>query len=220
MLPTENYEYHEFPAAKKRVSFSSTNKVHLYETDLKHDDIEFLRIARIIIGISEGKNKGETSKMSKLYKWMVNQEEKEVDSATMNRFKEAFKYRLGQLPEFRTECSMDIEKTLRHLLGIVHSSGGWSSLLRDTCRSESKPNREQDESMLDTVRVSLSTDELSLNIRNRIANDMSVETISHSILHLAKIKEFAEDEHVIEFCRKEIDTLKSIMEDMGYFQEE
>ncbi len=215
MLPGKNnHEYQEFPA-KKRVSFSSTNKVHLYETDLKHDDIEFLRIARIIIGISEGKMDRETSKMKKFYKWMVNQEEEELDSLTMNRFKEAFKYRLGQLPEFRTECSMDIEKTLRRLLGVIHSSGGWYSLQRDTCQCESKPNIERGGEMLDKVRVSISADELSWNVRNLLARDMSVETISRSILHLTKIKEVAEDEDVIEFCRKEIITLRGILEDMG-----
>ena len=59
---------------------------------------------------------------------------------------------------------------------------------------------------------------LAEKVRTRIANDMSVETLLSEIKNLNEKSSLTTNMEMRQYCLKEIQTMKNILEDLGYIR--
>ncbi len=209
--------------SKRRVSFSLRNEIQHIAPDPKHDDGEFLRLSRMILKSNDRKMKENRSKIETMYKWMISNREKEemtveeMDASTMASFKEAFEHRLKTRPGGSGEnISYEIEGAIFELAQMIRNFGGWPS----PSKSKAEKAKEPDIGIVIDRRAAhkLSAQELASLVRKRISNNSSVESITSELKNLSRIGNMSDDNDIQEYCRKEINTLKDMLEDLGYVQ--
>lgn len=223
--------------SNKRVAFSSNDQVRVFEPDLLHDDEAFIYTAREFLRLIKAdvrKKKGS--------RWFTSSTNTNTsttgssgsgdslsDSSTemenMDKFREAFEYRLKDLPEVKNARFGKVDELIRELVRVIHSAG-WPNGSKATYNDENETSmhgqshghgRGGPNTYLRKSNVMMNEIEsLQQRIRFKLTAHRSVETVLGEMRHLSEVSRSTMVREVKDFCMREIKVMEYILEDMGY----
>ena len=222
---------HPVDVVKKKVAFSQSHEIRVYQVDLRYNDEAFILTARQIMAMIKNElNKKEQASCSwlpsffRLAKPNFGLDEKKLDD-----FKEAFDYRMGQLPESTQERSRRVDHVMREFKSTVQDTG-WPimsdihgnkiDITNNTFPGHSDQMSFGHDKVFHTEfnHKRCEVEMLAEKVRTRIANDMSVETLLSEIKNLNEKSSLTTNMEMRQYCLKEIQTMKNILEDLGYIR--
>ena len=150
-----------------------------------------------------------------------------MDEQKLERFKDAFEYRLRDLPELRRGRNVKVDNVIRDLSKIVHlaewhvASNDKENTSRHRSNSENfcDPFPRQSQGDFYSTKIEHKRNEVDLfaqSVRNRLSKNMSAETLLSEIKNLSEISRSTTRKDIREYCTKEIKTMEYMLEDMGY----
>jgi len=228
-------------SGKRRVSFRSSDEVRIFEPDLRYDDEAFTHIAKHLVDLTETELRQKKGPVW-LSKFLQPVSPIELDEKKLEKFKDAFRYRLHALHDLKTSKRTEAGNVIRQLALVVQMAG-WpdagyekennyktsnvfdhfhpseeNSLGRDTGASISGASIS---SLGGYYRTNFEpkrneVELLSQVVRNRLSNSMSVETILSEIKHLNELSNLTLGRDVKNYCVNEVKVMESMLADMGY----
>ena len=216
------------PADKKKVAFSQNDEVRTYEVDLRYNDEDFILIARQLmttIRTELRKKKEPTSWLPSFFK-KSDRSIFDFDEKKLDNFKHAFEYRMEQLPEIRKQRSNRVNNVMREFVREINNAG-WPDMVDDKENIATIHNSFPEHSNQKSIGVDDSfytefklkrceVEMLSEEVRNRVANNLSVETLLSEVENLHELASSTKSKKIKEYCGKEVQTMENMLEDMGY----
>jgi len=242
-------------SSSKRVAFSSNDQVRVFEPDLLHDDEafmytakEFLRVIKADIrkkkgsrwftsstssstGAGAGTRSTNNNSTRSTDTSIHSDSGSEMDEGTMDKFRQAFEYRLKDLPEVKNAKFGKVDDLIRELVRVIHLAG-WPSangnvnVIND--ENEMSMHGHHGHSHVGYTGPNNNTylrksnvmmneiESLQQRIRFKLTANRSVETVLGEMRHLSEVSRSTMVREVKDFCMREIKVMEYILEDMGY----
>lgn len=209
----------------KRVAFRERNNVYIYGTDLKHDDEAFMRAARRFMDSltcsNENRNKGWFSSL--FPKGKDSYEYEGMNTQEIKGFRDAFEYRLRNLPEVR--AGKQYEKTdavVRELVSVLQEVNlpSYNQSVRmnvDYDQPAYDQNRRHDLSSHSLHHTYTRNDvrHLVRDMRNRLSENVSIDSIMREIKWLENLALNSNNRDDKILCEREINSLETLLESLG-----
>ena len=211
----------------RRVAFRERTNVYTYGTDLKHDDEAFMRAARSFIDSltcsKENRNQGW---FSSLFPNMASKEsyrDEAMNPQEVEGFRDAFEYRLRNLPEVR--AGKHYEKTdsvVRELVSVLQNVN-WPSHEQSVRMNEDYNHPAYNQSRRHELlshswnHIYTHNDVRNLvrDMRKRLSENDSIDSIMREIKWLENLAMNSNNRDDKILCEGEINSLETLLESLG-----
>ena len=199
----------------KRVAFRDRANVYIYGTDLKHDDESFMRAARSFMDSlncsKENRNQGWFSSIFPNTAGKDSFRDEGLNPQEIQSFKDAFEYRLRNLPEIR--AGKQYEKTdaiVRELVSVLQNVN-WPSYEKGV---GIRMNEDYPQSLHHTYNRN-DVRNLVRDMRKRLSENHSIDSIIREIKWLENIALNSNNAEDKILCQREINSLETSLEHLG-----